>query len=45
MSARIGIVHRRIVNVTVPIPGLRTARLRDDRIRRDEPAERGAVPA
>ena len=45
MPARIGIPDRVRVRVPIPIPSQRTARLRDDRIRRNEPAQPGAVPA
>jgi len=45
MARRICIDNRVVVCVAVPIPRLRTARLRDDAIRRNEPAQPWAVPA
>jgi len=45
MARRICIDNRVVVCVAVPIPRLRTARLRDDAIGRDKPAQPGAVPS
>jgi len=45
MPTRIGKPDRVIVRIAVPIPRLWIPRLRDDGIRRNKPAEPGAVPA